>query len=313
MVKKLYIPRLVDDKDLKTLEGTHLDSQWITNYINYDCDIYDKDTNEFILSFRKKILKKSAIAWEHLRGFAKSSRGRGQSAGIIDKSSNYWKKRNLINTKGIATGYLKDDGNPSKMKVNNPVFSQPIGYFGASRGLQGPLPCRLSHYTKADLNGYEKGLPYIEEIAQNYLYMNYKAYIHQQNRANLKLEYIIPYTPFSTFTINRNFRTSLHKDKGDYGGIACLSVLEEGQYSGGCLMIPAYGIGVDMRMDDMLIADVHQYHCNSEIFTTYDQNTHNNNMKRSFNDNIEVGVKGDDWKFTRISFVCYLRENIIHC
>lgn len=311
-MKTIYLDELCNDKELDTLKGEYLDSQWVNTIIDEDCDIYNKK-GEFILSFRKKAIKNTKIGWENYKHFAAAGRGRGASAGPIDPNSTYWKKRKLHNTKGYSTSYLKPDGTPSKMRVNNQVYSTPIGYFDATKGLGVNLPCRLTQFTASRIKNYEKGLPYIQELARNYKKLNKKAYQQQLDRANLQPNYKIPETPFSTFTINKNFRTALHKDRGDYGGVAVLSVLEHGKYSGGLFIIPKYGLGVNLREGDILVADVHQYHCNGELFTTKEQDIYNSKLEKVYNVNKEVGTQGIEYDWTRISFVCYLREKIINC
>ncbi len=315
-IKVLRLPELIDDKQLDELNGKFIDDKYVKHKIDFDCDIYDEKDN-FILSFRKNKLKNSQLALDNYKKFARTSRGRGASAGPVDPNNNYWKKRQLINTTGYSTGYMVKDKEgemkPSKMRVNNQVFSNPIGYFDASNGLGGNLPCRLTSFTNQHLKEYVNGLPYIQEISDWYKRLNKEAYQHQLDRANLKPDFKIDKTPFSTFTCNRNFRTALHKDKGDFGGVACLSVLEEGEYSGCLFTIPKYGIGIDLRMNDILVCDVHNYHGNTDFYTTPEQDICNKLKGKTIKENREVGTAGIEYDFTRISFVCYLREKMIKC
>ncbi len=313
MVKTIYLPELCSDEELKELKGHHLDDAWILHLFDEDVDLFSED-GKFILSFRKKLLKETDVGFENYKKMINPSRGRGASAGQIDPDLLYWKKRNLTNTKGISTGYIVN-GKVSKMKVNNPVYSTPIGYFDKSTGGLGKdLPCRLTSFTKPNLEEYEAGFPFLKEIADNYKTIRPEEYDKQLERADLKSEYKIPDTPFSTITLNRNFRTALHKDAGDFGGVACLSVLEEGKFNGGIFMIPKFGIGVNMRHGDLLIADVHQYHCNTELWETEEQKEYNKVNCHSFkNINKYLGFVGIEHDFTRMSFVCYLREKIINC
>ena len=311
MVKILKLPELCTDEELKTLKGEFFDDEWIHHIINEDCDIFT-ESGKFILSFRKKKLKNIKIGWDNYHKMASASRGRGASAGPIDPNNAYWKKRTLIKTSGFTTSYLVN-GKPSKMRVNNNVFSNPIGYFDKTKNMGNDLPCRLTSFTQKHIDKFNAGLPYLQEIAECYRELNYEAYLKQLDRAKLKPEFKITDTPFSTITINRNFRTALHQDAGDYLGVACLSVLEEGQYNGGLFTIPRFGIGVNLREGDILIADVHQYHSNTELWTTPEQDEYNIKKGKTIKENIAVGTEGIDYNFTRISFVCYLREKIINC
>ena len=96
-----------------------------------------------------------------------------------------------------------------------------------------------------------------------------EAYQKQLSRANEKSHLKIPETSFSTITINRNFRTALHKDAGDFSeGFGNLTVIERGSYHGGYTVFPQFGVGVDVRSGDFLAMDVHQWHSNTAIFET---------------------------------------------
>ena len=78
-------------------------------------------------------------------------------------------------------------------------------------------------------------------------------------------------------------------------------------------MIPGYGIGIDLREGDVLIADVHNYHSNTEIWTTKEQDQYNSTLDKVFKANPEVGTVGAYEDYARISFVSYLREKLIDC
>jgi hypothetical protein len=140
------------------------------------------------------------------------------------------------------------------------------------------------------------------------------SYEKQLKRANEKPHLQIPDTSFSTITINRNFRTALHKDAGDFsGGFGNLTVIERGKYHGGYTVFPQFGVGVDVRSGDFLAMDVHQWHSNTNIFETNEDKEYNDKIDKVFNDNPEVGTIGLDKNYTRLTFVCYLREKISNC
>ncbi len=314
-VAKLYLDRLSTDDELDTLKGEYLSDSWILHDIKEDTDVYEKNSNTLILSYRKQRLdaETNSLAWDNYKDLSTSARGRGASAGPIDPTSVYWSKRHLCKTKGYKTGYLKGDGTPSKMSVNNVVSSSPIGYYESQKALGFDKPCRLTFNTKENMEKYEKGIPYIQEIDKWYKTLHQEHYKIQKERADKQPDYRIADTAFSTVTINRNFRTGLHKDAGDFGGYAMLSVLEYGSYSGGIFMIPAFGIGVDLRQGDVLCAKVSEYHCNTEIYTDESQDEYNKSLPVVFKKDTKVGILGLDKDYSRISFVSYLREKIINC
>ena len=78
--------------------------------------------------------------------------------------------------------------------------------------------------------------------------------------------------------------------------------------------MPKYKIAIDMRHGDLLVANVHEYHGNTEIYETEEDKKYNDeNPQQTYKDNLEVGILGLNNRFTRLSFVCYLREDIINC
>lgn len=305
-------PRIISEEDMSSLEGFHLGDEYISEIIDSDIDLYDEETGELIVSLRKNILIHSDLALNHLGKMVATARGRSASAGQIDPNSKYMKKRELVNTKGISTSYMVK-GKPSKMKINNPVESSPLGYYESTRKLGLNLPCRLTSFTKNHLSDFEAGIPYINELSNYYKYLAPTQYNNQKDRINQSEKYKIGDSVFSTITINRNFRTALHKDKGDFGGYAVLSVCEYGSYNGGLFMLPEYGLGINLRQDDIMVAKVHLYHCNSELWTTPEQDEYNKKIPPRFRVNPEVGIMGSEYNFSRFSFVSYLRDKMKDC
>ena len=58
--------------------------------------------------------------------------------------------------------------------------------------------------------------------------------------------------------------------------------------------------------------DVHQWHSNTLSETEQDK-LFNNKLEPAFKDNPEVGTVGIYNKYTRLTFVCYLREKVANC
>jgi len=316
-MKEIIVKKVLTDKEVSDLEGEWIDeSSLVMPVINQDCDVYYWQNNrkKLLLKFRKKKIDNFTceIGWQNYKDMAKASRGRGAAAGAIDSESVYWKKRTTTNTNKWSTGYLKADGGVSKMKVNNQVASSPIGYFDETKFVN--LPCRLTHFTRTNYEKYQNGLPFIQEIDKCFKKLIPLSYQSQLMRATQRNDLRIPKTSFSTITINRNFRTALHRDRGDYQkGFGNLTVLERGKYHGGYTVFPQFGVGVDVRHGDFLAMDVHQWHSNSEMYETEDDKKYNHELVKLFKDNPEVGTAGLDKNYTRLTFVCYLREKIAQC
>lgn len=126
--------------------------------------------------------------------------------------------------------------------------------------------------------------------------------------------YQIGDTAFSSVTVNRNFQTALHQDAGDYRpGFGNLSVIERGKYHGGYTLFPRYKIGFNIRTGDYIEMDVHDWHCNTEMYETAEDKQYNKTLPRVYFDDPSTGTLGGDKLFTRISFVCYFREKLQDC
>ena len=361
--RKIVLKKLFSDDEIKKREGT-----WVTEadivypVITKNTDVFwrgDDGVLRLLLKFRKnkiedKLLK---LGWDSYRDLAKASRGRGASAGPIDASSDYWKKRNLVGSKKWSTGYLNPKGNEmkelydpmdivelrelcvkneikiddelpkdevilklvkqaggiSKMKVNNQVASNPIGFYESGKNFA-DLPCRLTHFTRTNFEKYNNGLPFIQKIDGLFRELVPESYEKQRSRADTKPHLKIPETCFSTVTINRNFRTALHRDAGDFrGGFGNLTVIEQGHYHGGYTVFPQFGVAIDLRSRDFVAMDVHQWHANTPMYETPEDKARNSEIVSDFKDNPAVGTAGLYQSYTRVSFVCYLREKIASC
>ncbi len=208
---------------------------------------------------------------------------------------------------------ISKQGGVSKMKVNNQVASNPIGFYEAGKNFA-DLPCRLTHFTRTNYERYNQGLPFLKRVDSLFKELVPDSYQKQLTRADLKPHLKIPDTCFSTVTINRNFRTALHRDAGDFKeGFGNLTVIEQGKYHGGYTVFPQFGVGINLRNNDFVAMDVHQWHANTEIYETPEDTQYNETIESDFSDNPEVGTAGLYKKYTRISFVCYLREKIATC
>ena len=314
-MKQFVCPQLISDSDIKQKEGEWFDENDLHVIIKESCDVYGLTNNgekKLLFKFRKNVIDDELckIGFANYRSLAKPSRSRGAAAGPIDKDGVYFSKRDLVETQKWRTKYMNGD-TKSKMMVNNQVASNALGFYEKSPNYH--LPCRMTHYTTKSLSRFEAGLPFIERIDTLYQELLPEQYEDQQKRASLKPDFQIKNTAFSTLTLNRNFRTALHKDKGDYG-FGNLAVLEYGKYSGGYTCFPQYGVGFDLRHGDFVVMDVHQFHCNTPIYETEEDKAYNETIPKLFKrDNPNVGTAGLCKQYARLSFVCYLREKIIHC
>jgi hypothetical protein len=307
-------PKMTND-EIKAREGTYFTDKEVDTIYDEDVDVYGMDGGEkkLLARFRKHVLPNPLIktGWEAYYQTAAASRNRGAAAGPIKLSSNYWKKRKPTDVNKWSTRYVHN-GKVSKMRVNNNVFSSVLGYFEQTPFMG--LPCRLTSYTQKYFSQYTHGIPFIQAIDRAFKRLIPDRHKKQMAAASEKPAYRVADTAFSSITVNRNFQTALHMDDGDFReGFGNLSVIERGKYSGGATLFPRYGVGFNIRTGDFIAMDVHEWHCNTEMYESAADKAFNKKLPVIHHDSIETGTQGGDKPFTRISFVCYLREKLRGC
>ena len=330
-IKKINVIKILEDQEIKKKEGHFFPKKHFKTIVNSDCDVF-ADGN-LLLSFRKNVISKNICcqAWEALHKEAqKKHNNRGAAAGLLDttKLPSYVKK--TTRSQKFRTYYTGKDGSEKKDHLSNSVSSGIIGYYDkpdrndfqpsninllsakkkkhlSKKRLKkskkiSKMPCRLTKFTKKQTQNWKKSIPLIIEADKQF-----KKLVPDRHQAQLKQaketpDFQIENTAFSTVTLNYNFRTATHRDKGDLPeGFGNLLVLEKSEcdsknskkFKGGMLGFPQYGVAVDVRQGDFLAMDVHQWHCNTPL-------EHSKNTI----DKADVG---------RLSIVCYLRKNMIKC
>jgi len=151
------------------------------------------------------------------------------------------------------------------------------------------VACRKTAFNHHNLDLWETGLPFIQKCSNLYRKYGRKYHdIQQLEYDRIEHDYKIPDTVFTTVTVNYNWRTSCHKDTGDYSkGLGNLIVT--GQDFDGCYLgFPQFKVCIKVEPGDFLLMDVHQWHCNTEMTL----------------------LKPDGF---RISYVLYLREHMSQC
>jgi len=270
------------------------------NIINESCDMYDSNTNKLIFSLKKNIIPKELYNLDKkiITHASTLSYNRGTASGIVTaaglrRGMENWKKKpkqpcdkdgNPLpeDHKKHSSFFRYEDGRVSKRARSNSVASQSIGGFDKST----TFPCRLTHWTKNNLKSYESIFPLCKYISDEYFSYCPDKWLRQYEKyERCPQEYVIPDTNFSTLTINMDFRTACHRDKGDCKvGLTCFTVKKCGEYSGGELIFPEYKIALNIEEGDLLLFDPHEAHCNNVI-------------------------KGEG----RMSMVLYLREKMDQC
>jgi hypothetical protein len=293
----LVLPEILSEEYLQSKEGEYFDAKNYKYVIKSDTDVYglDKDGNKkLILKFRKNLIPREVceIALKHLKKPAmRKIDNRGAAAGVLDPKKLPKYVKGLVNAGKFRTvGYYNAEGKVVNSSLGNIAQSNIIGFYDrADRNLgKGAPKCRLTAFTAKEFDKWQECIPYFQYADACFRVLVPDKHKAQWNRAH-ESEFVIPKTSFSTITINYNWRTALHKDDGDFkDGFGNLMVLEEGKYDGGYTCFPRYGVCVDVRMGDFLAMDVHDWHANTP----------------------QKAITKD---YTRLSVVCYLRENMNRC
>ncbi len=180
------------------------------------------------------------------------------------------------------------------------------------------IPCRTTKFTREQVAKWKHSIPFIKEANKQFRQLVPERHSVQLKRAKKTKDFQIENTAFSTITLNYNYQTALHKDKGDLEeGFGNLLVLEKDKcsdsnnvisYKGGYTGYPQYGVAVDVRQGDFLAMDVHQWHCNTPISDSDVLSSKDSKSKNS-----KSSKKSKDQTYGRLSIVCYLRKNMIKC
>ena len=114
----------------------------------------------------------------------------------------------------------------------------------------------MTALTVKHLERFIEALPFITAVDQAFHKYWPEAYEYQQRLAKAVSKYVIPGTGFSSLTINGgNVLTRTHEDEGNaIGTVSCLTQL--GEFSGGHVCIPRFGVMFESQPGDLLIADI---------------------------------------------------------
>jgi hypothetical protein len=200
-----------------------------------------------LVSFRKGVFPLEAClqARELLRGAATITDARGTAAGKLDP--------NLFRAKGesyvlkspfYAVALVRNKEGElveSRTRAANAVASGVVGSFDAS----GRIPyCRQTKWTRDNLPEWEKLTPFIQLVDEQFRKLVPHRWANQHRFVQrIKDGWLVPNTVFTTCTVNRNFRTAIHTDRGDLAeGFGNLVAFEgERGYEGGVTALAGGG------------------------------------------------------------------------
>lgn len=128
---------------------------------------------------------------------------------------------------------------------------------------------RPTTYTRDNPEKFAKSYPYLQELAEAFKDLLPWRYGNQMAAAeSIDPKFVIPGTPFSTVTVNKNFRTAAHYDPANMdNGFANICVFSNNdKYSGAYLVFPEIGYAVNIRPGDLLfVNNMAGLHGNTEL------------------------------------------------
>ncbi|EPY34186.1 DNA repair and recombination protein RAD54B [Strigomonas culicis] len=172
-----------------------------------------------------------------------------------------------------------------RMKTNGgiPPNTGIVGYYDY---LTNPTQhkCRETEFMRKNWHDINDGCGALLH-ALDFVYRQYAPIHYNMQKIAIPSNFQLLDTVFSTITVNRNFRTAVHTDKGDFkSGFAVLSVIN-GTYDGCHLAIKKLRKSFKMGVGDVLLFDASLEHGNTQV--------HN-----------------PDFCWNRTSVVCYLRNGL---
>jgi len=183
--------------------------------------------------------------------------------------------------RGVEETYISDT------TYANVVFSGIAGWF--DRYPRIPYG-RATAYTQNSYDKFKLSFPFLQTLDRGFAELLPTRHAAQREAADkIDPAFLVPETVFTTITVNKTFRTAAHRDAGDFSnGLSNLLVLSNnGNYTGGYLILPEVRIAVNVRPGDLLLVNNHEY-------------IHGN-----------TPIELQDEVAERISLVCYLREKML--
>ncbi len=253
MAVEHYIKPRMNDEEAEKLAGVLLGEKDYNHLFTTDVDVYCDETKACIAKFRKKVIPSNIAeqAYENLKGASIQSRNRGGSSGIKENGK-------------VTQRRFRKDGVESNTRFSGIVNSGIIGYF--DRNARFPY-CRQTAFNEKQFSKFKKAYPIIKLVDTKYSELMPEHYKLQREVADqTSSDFVIPDTAFTTVTVNKNWQTAVHTDKGDFEkGFGNLVALRKGRYTGGYFVVPKWGVAFDLQNCDLLLVDVHQWHGNTPI------------------------------------------------
>jgi len=173
---------------------------------------------------------------------------------------------------------------------------------------------RPTTYTRDNKEKFEKSYPFLQSLAKGFEDLLPWRYGNQTRAAkSIDQRFVVPETPFTTITVNKNFRTAAHYDPANMeDGFANLCVMSNNDKFSGCyLVFPEIGYAVNIRPRDLLLVNNQAgLHGNTELVLE-DPNAERISIIAFFHEGM-LTLGSYDYENTRREFIESRRLNPDH-
>jgi len=297
--KRLFLDKIMGDAEAAKLLGTFVKSGDCKHIIkNRSIDVYDKTNHKLIVSIRKGAIPKEHRDNAYDSICASAMKNKTNSRGVASGKLNFDKLPpgvvEIVEPDKFKSQVVYDDGYVTNYKISNKVNSMICGYYNYPFG-KGKDETAFTRSNPTLWHNFKQTIVYLDYLFR-YLY---DSKWQKQNEQIGSSPYRIEDTVFSTVTVNLNFQTAIHLDKGDLkDGYSIFFLCKEGKWEGGYLCYPQYGVAIEVEERDFVIMNPHEYHGNSEFMV--------NGLHEAIPDH-EM-IKRD---YRRLSFVLYFRQGLL--
>ena len=263
--------------------------EWVTEFQMQVFDLFQKEAENTAIKIN---VKEEIDRLRELYQNKESTRGLVWLSALV-KQDDFSFENWLENVSNLSVTERKKEAH----KVENKYISDTTYANQVNSGIAGwfdrypRIPYgRATAYTQHSFDKFKMSFPFLQTLDRGFAELLPTRHAAQREAADkIDSAFLVPQTVFTTITVNKTFRTAAHRDAGDFtNGLSNLLVLSNnGNYSGGYLILPEVRVAVNVRPGDLLLVNNHEYiHGNTPIVT-----------------NDEVAE--------RISLVCYLREKML--
>jgi hypothetical protein len=253
---KVQLRSKAPDASVEALIATQAKPEHAALRVAGNAAIY-KPNGELLLLVRKAFVSEGAAAraYPFLHGLRTTvSYNRGAYAGSMRSSG--------FNVDPITGRRIKADGTISNTLEKGKVRSAVVGNMDRYPRMPFCRQCALSSEKPEE---WAECLPMVQEVARGLeaaAPLRYRAQLDAAEKTHPA--YVIAGTPFTTLTVNNTVSGAYHRDAGDFKpGFGAMAVLRRGRYEGCEIVLPAYGVAVDLEDRDVIYFDVHEVHGNT--------------------------------------------------